>query len=182
MDKKQFMYLIAALKSNYRNFGVDSPEQISFWYDMLKDLDYNLAEIAVKTLISESPHAPTISDIRKAAAHTKEELPVSATAWGEVMQAIKSYGIYQQEKALESMSPLTRKVVKAMGFKELCLSENMMADRAHFQKMFDTMIKREEHDRVIPIDVKEKTLLLRENQEKLRGMERKLLEGMGEII
>ena len=93
MDKKQFMYLIAALKSNYRNFGVDSPEQLSFWYDMLKDLDYNLAEIAVKTLISESPHAPTISDIRKAAAHTKEELPVSATAWGEVMQAIKSYEI-----------------------------------------------------------------------------------------
>ena len=58
----------------------------------------------------------------------------------------------------------------------------MMADRAHFQKMFDTMIKREEHDRVIPIDVKEKTLLSRENQEKLRGMERKLLEGMGDIV
>ena len=179
MTKEEFMYLIAAMKSNYKNFGVDSKEQLKFWYEMLSDLDYNLAEIAVKTLISESPHAPTISDIRKAAAQTKEELPVSATAWGEVTKAIKSYGYYQQEKALESMSPLTREVVKYIGFRELCLSESQMADRAHFQKMFDSMIKREQHERVIPIDVKEKTLLLRENQAKLKELQTKLLGNIG---
>lgn len=166
MTKEEFMYLIAAMKSNYKNFGVDSKEQLKFWYEMLSDLDYTLAEIAVKTIISSSPYAPTISDIRKAAANTVEELPESASAWGEVTSAIRKYGYYQQEKAIESLSPLTRQVVKFMGFRELCLSENMMADRAHFQRMFDTTVRRKEHDRVLPIGVKEKTLFIREQEEK----------------
>jgi hypothetical protein len=35
------------------------------------------------------------------------------------------------------------KIVENMGWQNLCMSENEMADRAHFTKAYDTMQKRE---------------------------------------
>lgn len=175
MDKKQFMYLIAALKSNYRNFGVDSKEQLEFWYDMLKDLDYALAETAVKKLISESAFPPTIADIRKSASETKEELPTASDAWGEVIKAIRDYGSYREEDAMNSLSDITRMVVKSIGFRELCYSENQMADRAHFMKMYTAMTDRIAKERVLPEDVRQRVLQI-QNQHRLQAGITKLIE------
>ena len=167
MIKEEFLYLIAALKSNYRNFGVESKEQMKFWFEMLKDLDYVLAETAVKKLISTSTYSPTIADIRKAASETKQELPDAAEAWGEVTKAIQKYGSYRQDDAMNSMSETTRKVVNSIGWRELCYSENQMADRAHFIKLYNTAIDRIEKDRVLPPDVKLNMVQIQQNQQRL---------------
>jgi hypothetical protein len=41
---------------------------------------------------------------------------------------------------------VTHKVVEAIGFRTLCLSENEMADRAHFLKVYETLAKRDRED------------------------------------
>jgi len=177
MNKREFMIIIAALKSNYRNFGVESKEQMEFWYSMLKDIEYPVLEIAIKKLVSELVYPPTIADIRNAVAETTE-IPAldAAGAWGEVRDAIRYYGSYRKEDALESLSPLTRQVVQGMGWQELCYSENQMADRAHFIRMYETLVDRERKERVIPLPVKENMKQLQKNRKEINNNIAKLLE------
>ncbi|QZY56685.1 replicative helicase loader/inhibitor [Crassaminicella profunda] len=156
VTREEFKVIVAALKSNYRTFGIDTKQQFEFWLSMLEDLEYQVVEVAARKLVSESPYPPTIADIRKAAADVvSPELPSSADAWGEVVQAMKKFGSYNAEKALKSLSPLTRKAVKIMGFRELCVSENQMADRAHFLKMYKVLEQREKTERVLSLPLKE---------------------------
>ena len=56
---------------------------------------------------------------------------------------ILEYGSYNKEKALESLDPITRKCVESIGYLELCMSENIMVERAHYQKIFEVYSKRE---------------------------------------
>ncbi|NMA64746.1 MAG: hypothetical protein GX957_00695 [Clostridiaceae bacterium] len=166
MTRDQFKYIVVALSSNYKNFGFEAKEQFDFWYSMLKDLDYAIAEAAVKKLVCESPYPPTIADIRKAAADVSSpKLQSASDAWGEITSAIRNYGWYNVVGALDSMSPLTRKVAKIMGFRELCLSENQMADRAHFLKLYETLERREKADRALPEPLKNDIKALQGKQE-----------------
>lgn len=179
MNKKQFSFIIAALKSNYRNFGVDTKEQIEFWYEMLKDIDYQILELAVKKLISEMVYPPTIADIRKAVAETIEEPMLDAAgAWGEVKLAIRNYGSYREEEALKSLSPITRKVIEGMGWKELCWSksENEMANRAHFIKLYEALTDREKKEQVLSMQVRSDIKALQTNRKKIDESVAKLLE------
>lgn len=177
MNKKEFALIIAALKSNYRNFGVETKEQMNFWYDMLKDIEYSVLELAVKKLICEMVYPPTIADIRKSVAETIQA-PVldAATAWGEVRDAIRRYGFYRKEEALKSLSFLTRKVVQGIGWQELCLSENQMADRAHFIKMFESIAQREKQERMLAVPLREDIKALQSNKDRINEGVMKLLE------
>lgn len=53
-----------------------------------------------------------------------------------VARAIRDYGYNNSDKALASMPEDVRFVVKQLGWTDLCLSENAMADRAHFLKIY----------------------------------------------
>lgn len=134
---KEFATILLALKSNYDNFNIQTNEQADFWFNMLKDLDGHAVAVAVQQHIMTSPFSPKISDIRKAVTETSmPKIMDPAEAWGEVTRAIRNFGIYQTEEAVASMSETTRNVIKYMNFREICLSENHMADRAHFIKLY----------------------------------------------
>jgi hypothetical protein len=47
-----------------------------------------------------------------------------------------------------------RLAVKRMGWRELCMSENNMADRAHFLRIYETMEKRTKEDNLLPVALK----------------------------
>ena len=63
-------------------------------------------------------------------------MPDLTAAWGYVARAIRDYGYNNPDKALASMPEDVRFVVKQLGWTDLCLSENAMADRAHFLKIY----------------------------------------------
>lgn len=176
MNKKQFANIIMALKSNYRTFGADEPEQLDFWFKMLKDVDYNVLQMAVMKLISESPFPPTISEIRKKVSEiTQEEILEATDAWGELKKAIRYYGSYREEEALESLSMATKRVVKSMNYKQLCLSDNEMADRAHFIKLYNGLIDRLKKESQLPPDLKKQIDNVKKKE--IQGNVAKLLEG-----
>ena len=44
---------------------------------------------------------------------------------------------------MDSLDPLTRRCVENIGYMDLCMSENIMVERAHFQKIFEIYAQRE---------------------------------------
>ncbi len=140
MDINELRTVIAMLTTAYPKFELSSKEAIKLWYMMLQDIDFEIMKSAVIKHIAESEYPPTIASLRKLATQISNpqiQAITGADAWGEVVKAIRNYGYSAEQKALESMSELTRKIVKRFGFKNLCMSDNTVADRAHFIKAYE---------------------------------------------
>ena len=155
MNREETVKILSVLEKAYPKFNPVSTndfEKIMLWQEMMSDLDYELANIAIKKHIAEEVYQPTIASIRKSVASIKspQNQITADDAWGEIKRAIKRFGYYQEENAFDSMSPITRKIAKNMNWKEICLSENQMADRAHFMKMFEVRKDREQKQAMLP--------------------------------
>jgi hypothetical protein len=92
------------------------------------------------------------------------------------MKAVSSYGIYQPEKALASMSTLTREVVKRISWREICMQEEekMGVLRGQFIKLYDALALREKQDALLPANIKEQIQSISgkmmESQKQIRGI------------
>ncbi len=118
---------------------------------MLGDLDYSLASLAIKKLILESTFPPSIAEVRNAAVEIQTpEQTTGAQAWGEVIKAIRIYGHYREEEALASLSPVTAQVVRYMGWREICLSDEPGVVRGQFLKMYQQIAEREQKQKLLP--------------------------------
>jgi len=173
LKKTETVQLLAVINAAFPNMQV-TEAMVSLWHELLGDLEFNLAKAAVKKLLLESPYPPSIADIRKRAAEIitpPEERIDASEAWGEVIRAIHRYGYYRQEEALASMSPRTAKVVRYMGWQEICLSEEPSVIRGQFLKMYNIVTEREKQERLLPASLKE------EIQKLTDGMSMKMLEG-----
>ncbi len=152
MTDQEFETIALAIKAAYPNTNV-LPDKYSMktWYRVLSDLDYKVAENAVLEHISTSVFPPSIAEIReKCAARLSPMITDWGEAWEEVQMAIRKYGSYREEQAVDSLSRLTAVAVRRMGFQNLCRSENTVADRAHFQRMYEGMVKEEKRQTQLP--------------------------------
>lgn len=151
--KKIFLMLLVAYPKfdNFEGEKFDLAQVL--WTKLLEDVPYKVVDLAVKKLILESPFPPTIADVRKKiseiTAPQGSEME-AAEAWGEVVAAIRKYGSYDPEAALASMSPRTAKVVKMIGFRDICMSETIGVERGQFLKMYDQIASRERQDSLLP--------------------------------
>jgi len=162
MNKQEFTNIAVAIKEAYPNANVlNGKTAMDLWFRMLEDLDYSLVQNAVLEHISTNKYAPAISEIREQCANRMQVLHDWDGAWGEVMKAIRFYGQYREEEALASLNDLTRQVVKRFGFRKLCITDNEIADRAHFKSAYQGMVKEAKNQFQLPkfvIDEKNKYL------------------------
>lgn len=152
MTDREFEIIALAIKAAYPNSNV-LPDKYAMktWYRALADLDYRVAENAVWEHISTSTFPPSIAEIReKCTARLSPMVSDWGEAWEEVQRAVRHYGYYREEEALASLSRLTVVAVRRMGFRNLCMSENPIADRAHFQRMYEGMVKEEKRQTQLP--------------------------------
>jgi hypothetical protein len=152
VNQLEITKLITICSANYRNWPEKGKEEdtITLWELMLADIPLEIAKVAVQQHIGKSVYPPTVADIREIVNHIS--IPQEKTAieaWGDVKTAIRRYGSYNEKKAMDSLSGVTRKVVEYIGFKTLCMSEDEMADRAHFLKMYEVVAKRERDDALL---------------------------------
>lgn len=157
MTAEEFETIALAVKAAYPNSNV-LPDKYAMktWYRALGDLDFHVAENAVWEHISTSPFPPSIAEVReKYAARLLPAVPDWGTAWEEVQRAIRRFGIYREDEAVASMGRMTAAAVRRMGFGNLCMSDNAVADRAHFQRIYEGMAKEEKRQAQIPIAVRE---------------------------
>lgn len=173
MEKPEVIQLLGVIAAAYPNMKEIDKATVAIWYDCLKDIDTNTALVAVKKHILENSYPPTIADIRKQITEVTvlaNERLDCATAWGEVEKAIRDYGSYNETEALESMSPLTRKVVKQIGWREICLSENLSVIRGQFLKMYDAIAEREKRDMLLPDSFKQEMKQIAKNSNPITGL------------
>lgn len=155
MDKREFATFAAALKTYYpRENLLPNPQAMELWYRQLQDIPCQLAEMALNKWVATNKWPPSIAEIREQASAIKNgEKQLWSDGWEEVLRAISKYGRYRETEALQSMSELTRKAVKRLGFKSICISENIMADRANFRMIFEQLSDRESTAQQLPADL-----------------------------
>lgn len=141
MNKKEFGLFASALKTYYpKEQLLPNKQAMELWYQELCDIPCKVAEAALRKWVAVSKWSPSISDIREqAAAVQKGEVPLWSDGWDACCRAIRKYGAYGAEKAMAELTGITRETVKRLGFIELCLSENPMADRANFRMIFEQL-------------------------------------------
>ena len=153
MEREEFKILAKGMKAVYTqpSFLPDA-DAFNVWFSLLQDIDYRVAQAAVQKYMLTNKFPPTIADIREQATTISVgEKPLWSDGWEEVIMAIRKFGSYREEEALESMTETTRRAVKRLGFNNICMSENIMADRANFRMIYEQIAEREHTAKQIPV-------------------------------
>ena len=136
----KMLALVVLASSSYPSMQSKDPQPIvSAWSLMLADIPLEILQAAVLKVCRESEFFPSVAQIVAAAAELdprNEKLPSAAEAWEEVEQQICAAGIY---KSPVFSSDLVRRAARAIGWLQLCSSENPAADRAHFLRLYESM-------------------------------------------
>lgn len=155
MTRKEFTVLCKGMKAVYpQPTFLPDADAYKVWYRLLEDLDYTVAQAAVQKYMLTNKFPPSVADIRECAVLVRTgDKKTWSEGWEEVMKAIRNFGSYREEEALESMSEITRKAVKKLGFRNICLSENITADRANFRTIYEQMAENEYTAKQIPLNL-----------------------------
>ncbi len=102
----------------------------------LADLEYQVADRAVRRLIATAKHRPTLGEIREAAVELQlGPRRQGADGWGDVLKAVSKFGAYRKPVFED---PLVARAVEAFGWQAICASEEQVADRARFIQLYDS--------------------------------------------
>ena len=156
MTRQETIALVALASSSYPSMQARDPRPIvEAWSLMLADLDPQLAKAAIVKVCRESQFFPSVAQITAAAAGLdprSEQLPTAAEAWEQVTGLIQDFGPY---RAPVYSCDTVKRAVKAIGWRQLCLSENPEADRAHFLRLYESMRgthkERRENEKVLAL-------------------------------
>ena len=168
MNKKEFATFAMALKTYYpRENLLPNNQAMELWFRQLQDIPYEVAEAGLNKWVSLNKWSPAISDIREMAVSIATgETPDYGEAWEEVCRAIRKFGQYRVEEALESMSPIARQATERIGFRNICTSENISADRANFRMIYESLAEREKKDAQLPMALRQVISQLVEKQDR----------------
>lgn len=135
-----------------------SPERTQVYWDLLNDLPFDVLMIAAKKVLAtlENPFLPMPAVFRGEVAQITGPKHLTAPeAYMEALRSIRNFGGYREQEALESLSPLTRKAVESIGFKNLCYSDEPGVLAGQFRMNYEALAKRESIDSKTPIILKE---------------------------
>lgn len=157
MDKTEFAAFAMAVRTYYPKENILPNQQaMELWYRELQDLPAKVAEAALRKWVSTNKWSPSIAEIREMTVSITEGDGLTwGEAWEQVVLAIRRYGSYRPQEALDSLDPLTRRCVQNLGYRELCMSENPMADRANFRMIFETLSQRKKTEQQLALPLRE---------------------------
>jgi hypothetical protein len=163
MTRTETVALLGLLKTAFPRFYSDVgdesnalQETVEMWHLMLSDTTFDIAQVALYKLIATCKFPPSIAEMRECiAAVNHPEIPDPGEAWMEVITAIRYHGYMRQDEALASMNKYARQAVSRIGWRALCHGENEMADRAHFFRVYEAIVRRIEQNRLLPTGLQE---------------------------
>ena len=174
MTKQEFVKIADAMRTYFPRFEIlPNREALELWYLELKDIEYEVAATALRRYVATNKFPPSIAEIREQAAEvTDKSLEADwGNAWNQVTRAIQNYGMWDTEKAMESMDEITRECVMRLGWKELCMSENPTADRANFRMIYEQLRTKKREAAAIPLEVKENIQRIQSSLKMIGGTE-----------
>lgn len=157
MEKQEFAQFAMALKTYFPREKdlLPNNQAMELWFRQLQDIPFGIAEASLNKWVATNKWSPSIADIREMAASVKHgDAPDWGEGWEQVLRAITRFGSYREGEALASMDELTRRCVERLGFRNICMSENISADRANFRDIYKTLAERQQKDRQISVPLK----------------------------
>jgi hypothetical protein len=123
------MKCLSILKASYPRQNLEKAT-IETYAAMLQDIEFEAAMGAVNRLVSSSKWFPSIAEIRaECTADIRSELPDPEQAWGEVQRAIGRWGM---NRLPEWSCAQVGEAVDCVGWRTICLDENVMSTRRVF--------------------------------------------------
>lgn len=143
IEFEEFGIIMTALAALFPRFQLKR-DTIDAYYAILGDLPADLLRAATLEIGSrDSPWFPAAGELRAAAFRLVERqngVLTAGEAWAEVTQKIHEDGHW---RGPEFSNPLIADAVKGVGgFRGLCFSENVVADRARFYQVYEILAKR----------------------------------------
>ena len=136
MNRQETAAICAVLASAFPALTM-SAETVEMWNAMLGDLEYGLVLRAVQDWVLTEERYPTIAGIRRCCGSLYGALaPSPSEAWAEVTEIAERYGIYQAESRPRWSHDLIRQTVKTIGYYHICTTDNTIATRSQFIKMY----------------------------------------------
>ena len=145
------------------------------WHFLIGDIDYHLAETALKAVLSSQkiPTCPTPGAIRQAALDLSCRIPSE----DEVMQEILDR-LHYHHKEHPPLSAIAARVSSALGWDYMGGSEEQGVLRGQIRGLYKSCLERVKQDMVmIPIGSGKKIQELVDNQDRVK----KLTAGIGQI-
>ena len=179
MTLQETVTLLYLAKNIYpRDRGLDKTgdelmDMAKVWSELLQDIPFELGKAAVAAHAASNPYAPAVSEIRAYARKLTEPPRLSADeAWAVALGTIRRYGCspvrdvatgkFPHERARENTPPEVWRVMELMGYRSMCMSENIDVLRAQFIRAWERQEQvRQEREQLLPFlpeAVKEKVL------------------------
>ncbi len=132
--------MLAAIP-NHRVRPADVPGMCAVWARLLADVPYELADRALSARLETSPFLPSVADLRATVSLLRSGgRRTGLDGWGSVLRAIGAEGVYRSPGVeFQFRDPIVARVVAAMGWENLCNSENQAADRARFIEAYEVI-------------------------------------------
>jgi hypothetical protein len=152
-EKKMIVFVNLAASSYPSMQNKDPLPVVKSWVLMLGGIPDEILKAAVIKVCRSSEFFPSVAQIVAAAREfSQEPEPTAEEAWGEVTAEIQRAG---HNLPTKFSTPTVRRAVDAIGWHNLCMSENIMADRVHFLKIYESMrgrsAARQENEAVLQI-------------------------------
>lgn len=154
-SKVTVIRVLAVLQAAYPRFQ-PPPQTNSVYAELLADIPDDVLDAAAKHRAATSKWFPSVAELRDAAGEIVARgagVRSAEEAWINVQRAVQRFGWYGQPNGPENgygwcvpdmLSDLEKRAVEGLGgWKTLCESDNAVADRAHFLKIYGNMLDRE---------------------------------------
>lgn len=163
MTFKEFGYIADAIKTYFpRDNVLPTEHAMSLWYDGLKDLPYQIVNIALKKYVQTNRFAPTIADIREQVAQLNQNNQNDdlneTEAWSLVLKAIRRSTYYSEEEFSKLPEIIQRTVGTPKQLREWATLEDVDGKtltvlQSNFQRTFRVEQQRERERNKLSPDV-----------------------------
>ena len=140
MSEQEFVSVITRLKGAYANFNfLSTKESVLAWREEIIDYDFKTVVDAVRGFIRNSSYPPTIADIIKGCSkEAKLIVKPYNEAWEDVMRVVRKYGRMNPFDAMDELDEITKKVVKSIGYYDICTSTSIASVRKEFKELYNS--------------------------------------------
>lgn len=155
MNTNELKILLTAIRSAYPRYNlfIDT-NSMKIWYRFLEKYDYQACSDALEQHILTSSYPPSIADIVKNA--TCSNTKTWSEAWGDVVRSISLYGSSREAEALKSLNKVTRETVKAIGYRDICMSDNPDVVRGQFRSAYEQIQQRQNLNDKLPKELRDR--------------------------
>ncbi len=175
MDKVDFTQAMKVLGIAYNKEFTS--EQVGVWYEFFKDTNITDLKNAIQRIIAKNKYIPSIAELKQEIAYTTNpilQLDLDEE-WDSVLHALRRYGYYRFDEAMDSLKPETRQIVRTIGWYRLCTSTDIERERRTFKELFNN--KQDRYEETLVLSEPTMTLAELTMTAKLKEEERLLLGG-----